>query len=401
MVFRLAYLFAIFVTLLDLEIVLNIEKANPIEKALLIVTALIYCATRKRENDNFVLLGAIIAATTLGAIFCTFPLFTWNRFARSLLSLMAFLLFLCAWPTPKDRKFVLLVLALAPLAAIVLGCGYQVLGLRKLFEVDFLGATRLGGSVGPAFLGAIAATGASAAAFLYGDRLKTSFMALAALDVAIAALSGSRMAFVVAVGVTGFVILNQRKNFLFRTVVIVYGSAALAAFLVLFSDQILKRMNSNTMSGREMIWNEVRGYILRYPKLGIGLGHQMDILSNTTTVLTHTVASHNEYLRFAVELGFVGASVFLILFVSMLVVIGRSPRMRQPGVFAVVALAFMVFSFTDNTFSVSHCFMLVIGAMMGASVREEDPAEVPAVAAAPPSPPPRVGWAQPPRVPGP
>ena len=397
MAFRLAYLLAIFVSLLDLEIVLNIEKANPLEKGLLIIAALIYCATRIRENNNFVLLAAIVASATLGAIFCSFPLFTWNRFARSLISLLAFLLFLCAWPTAKDRRFVMLVLALAPLTAIVLGGGYQVLGLRKLFEVDVLGTTRLGGSVGPAYLGAIAATGATAAAFLYGDRMRGIFMLLAATNVGIAALSGSRMAFAVAVAGTGFVTLAQRKNFLFRTVVIVYGSAALGAFLVLFSDQILKRLGSNTMSGREMIWNEVRGYILRYPKLGIGLGHQMDILSNSATVLTHTVAAHNEYLRFTVELGFLGATVFAALFLGMLAVILRSPRMHQPGVFAVIALAFLVFSFTDNTFSVPHCFMLLIGAMIGASVHDDEtaPAPVSPPAAAPAALAP-TGWAAPP-----
>jgi len=367
MAFRLAFLVAIVVSLLDLEIVLNIEKANPIEKAILIVAGLIYCATREREDNNLAILGAIVAAATIGGMFCTFPLFTWDRFARSLVSLLAFLLLLCAWPTRIDRRFVLITLCLAPLAALVLGAGYQVLGLRKLWEVDFLGATRLGGSVGPAFLGALAASGASAAAFLYGDRLRAGWLLLSATNVGIAALSGSRMAFIVSVAVTGFVVLAQRKNFLFRFLVVVYGSAALGAFLVVFSDQIINRLMSQTLSGREMIWNEVQGYIARYPKLGIGLGHQMDILSLNATVMTHTVAAHNEYLRFTVELGYIGATVFALLFFSMLVVLMRSPRMRQPATFGVVAVAFLIFSFTDNTFSVPHVFMLLVGAMIGAS----------------------------------
>lgn len=390
MAFRLAFLIAMAVALLDLEIVLNIEKANPIEKGILIVAGLIYVASRRREDKNLVLLAALLSAVTLTAMFCTFPLFTWNRFARSAVSLLAFLLLLCAWPTKSDRRFVLTVLAFAPLAAVALGCCYQIVGLRKLFEVDFLGTTRLGGSIGPAFLGALAATGATAAAFLYGDRLKTSWLALAAVDIGLAALSGSRMAFVVGVCVTGFVMLAQRKNFLFRFVIVVYGTAALGAFLVLFSDQILKRLNSNTMSGRELIWNEVQGYIARYPRLGIGLGHQMDILSANATVMTHTVAAHNEYLRFTVELGYVGATVFALLFLSMLIVLITSPRMRQPVTFAVACIAFLIFSFTDNTFSVPHVFMLLVGALMGASVTDDAPA------LATPEPPSPVGQLAPP-----
>lgn len=377
MAFRVIFLIAMAVALLDLEIVLNLEKANPIEKAILIVAGLIYCATRKREKDNLILLGAIVASTVLGGMFCTFPLFTWDRFARSLVSLLAFLLLLCAWPTRADRRFVLVTLCLAPFAALILGAGYQVVGLRKLWEVDFLGATRLGGSVGPAYLGALAASGASAAAFLFGDRQRFGWLFLAAVNIGIAALSGSRMAFVVGVGVTGFVVLSQRKNFLFRFIVIVYGTAALGAFLAIFSDQIVNRLMSKSLSGREMIWAEVQGYIARYPKLGIGLGHQMDILSSNATVLTHTVAAHNEFLRFTVELGYVGGTAFALLFVGMVIVIMRSPQMRQPLTFGVVAVAFLVFSATDNTFSVPHVFMLLVGAMMGASRTEDAPVAAP------------------------
>ena len=109
-------------------------------------------------------------------------------------------------------------------------------------------------------------------------------------------------------------------------------TAALGAFLVLFSDQILKRLNSNTMSGRELIWNEVQGYIARYPRLGIGLGHQMDILSANATVMTHTVAAHNEYLRFTVELGYVSPAndwQQLPNYIGSLEL--QSPVQRSPG----------------------------------------------------------------------
>jgi O-antigen ligase len=220
-------------------------------------------------------------------------------------------------------------------------------------------------------MGAVAATGAAAAAFLYGDRLRWFYPLLAALNVAIAALSGSRMAFAVTIGVTGFVLLAQRREFLFKFVVVVYGSAALAAFVAIFSDQIIARLMSRTLSGREIIWSELRGYIERYPKLGIGLGHQMDVMSANATVMTHTIAAHNEYLRFILELGYFGAAAFAALFATMLITLLRSPRMRQPWCFAAVSGAFLVFSATDNTFSVPFCFLLLVGAMMGASAPQD------------------------------
>ncbi|MGX2039523.1 O-antigen ligase family protein [Methylocaldum sp. MU1018] len=364
MAFRRLFLLAQLVLVINMERLLSMANANPVEKLFLILAALLFAFTRPRIRANFVLLGFIILVTFVCGLLSEFDAFTWNRYLRSLVSLCAFLLFFTAVPEDRDRDFMLLIAAFIPLVSVLLGTVYEALGISRLWITDYLGTRRLAGDMGPAFLGGAGFTGAVAASYLTLQK-RPRYLLLALVNAGITMLTASRMPSALALGVTGAMLFMESRSAVFRVLMILYGSVVVAGLFYLMGDQLMTRMSSDAMSGRDLIWNELHGYVHRFPYLGVGLGHQMDLLSARVSATTHTVAAHNEYLRFTVEVGYVGVSLMGGLFMAMLVNLLRHPQLTKKWAFLMVCAAFFVYSATDNTFSVPQCFMALVVAFIG------------------------------------
>jgi O-antigen ligase len=75
-----------------------------------------------------------------------------------------------------------------------------------------------------------------------------------------------------------------------------------------------------------------------------------------------TIASHNEYLRVAVELGYPGAVLFFLLTLGIFLVVWNSAWVKRDPMFLVCAVAFYIFGLTDNTFSVPQAFFIMTAA---------------------------------------
>lgn len=375
MAFKAVFLLAQLLLVVNLERLLGMANANPIEKLFLILAGLVFAFTRPRVQANLVLMGFIVLVTFVCALLSEFDAFSWNRYLRSLVSLSAFLLFLTALPEDRDRDLILLIAAFFPIVSVLIGTLYEALGLGRLWITDYLGTRRLSGSIGPAFLGGAGVTGAVAASYLALEK-RQSFLLLALADTGITMLTASRMPSALALGVTGAMLFIESRSVVFRVLMVLYGSVVVAALFYFMGDQLITRMSSNAMSGRDLIWNELSVYVERFPYFGVGLGHQMDLLSARISAKTHTVAAHNEYLRFTVEVGYVGASILCCAFVAMLVNLLRHPQLTKKWAFLMVCAAFFVYSATDNTFSVAQCFMAVVVAFVGSCGRRE-PASLP------------------------
>jgi hypothetical protein len=364
MAFRRVFLLAQLVLVVNMEVLLGIANANPIEKLLLILAGLFFAFTRQRIQANLVLLGFIVLVTFVCGLLSEFDAFTWNRYARSLVSLCAFLLFFTALPEDRDRDFMLLIAACFPLVSVLLGSIYDAVGISHLWMTDYLGTRRLSANIGPAFLGGAGYTGAVAASYLV-LRKKPRYLLLALVNATITMLTASRMPTALAFGVTGAVLFMETRSAVFRVLIVFYGCVAVAGLLFLLGDQLMARVSSDSMSGRDVIWNEINAYVHRFPYFGIGLGHQMDILSARTSATTRTIAAHNEYLRFTVEVGYIGASILGCAFIAMLVNLLRHPLLTNKWAFLLVCASFFVYSATDNTFSVAQCFMALVVAFIG------------------------------------
>lgn len=77
-----------------------------------------------------------------------------------------------------------------------------------------------------------------------------------------------------------------------------------------FIEKILKR--SVSLTGRDLIWQQVKSYIVAKPILGYGksLDKQLFVLKKNYYVFVH---SHNEFLQLLWETGIVGTALFFLL----------------------------------------------------------------------------------------
>lgn len=370
MAFRCAFLLAQLVLILNMERLLGMANANPVEKLFLILAGLVFALTRKRIPANLGLMGFIILVSFVCGLLSEFDAFSWNRYARSLVSLSAFLLFFTAFPEQRDREYILLIAAFIPTVSVLLGAIYEAAGISYLWMTDYLGTRRLGGNIGPAFLGGAGVTGAVAASYLALQQ-RSRYILLALVNTGITMLTASRMPSALALGVTGAMLFMESRSAVFRILMVLYGSVAVAALFYVMGDQLMARVSSEAMSGRDIIWEELNVYVQRFPFFGVGLGHQMDILSARTSATTHTIAAHNEYLRFTLEVGYVGSAFMGCAFIAMLVNLLRDPMMTKKWAFLMVSLAFFAYSSTDNTFSVPQIFMVLVVAFIGSCDRRE------------------------------
>lgn len=370
MAFRCAFLLAQLVLILNMERLLGMANANPVEKLFLILAGVVFALTRKRIPANLVLMGFIILVSVVCGLFSEFDAFSWNRYTRSLVSLSAFLLFFTAFPEQRDRELILLIAALIPPVSVLLGTIYEAVGISRLWMTDYLGTRRLAGNMGPAFLGGAGVTGAVAASYLALQQ-RSRYLLLALVNAGITMLTASRMPSALALGVTGAMLFIESRSAVFRVLMVLYGCVVVAALFYVMGDQLMTRLSSEAMSGRDIIWNELKAYVQRFPYFGVGLGHQMDILSAKTSATTHTIAAHNEYLRFTVEVGYVGSALMGCAFIAMLVNLLRDPMVTKKWAFLMVAAAFFAYSATDNTFSVPQIFMALVVAFIGSCDRRE------------------------------
>lgn len=370
MAFRCAFLVAQLVLILNLERLLGLANANPIEKLFLIIAGLVFALTRKRIPANLVLMGFIILVSFVCGLLSEFDAFSWDRYSRSLVSLSAFLLFFTALPEQRDRELILLIAAFTPPVSVLLGTIYEAVGINRLWMTDYLGTRRLAGNMGPAFLGGAGVTGAVAASYLALQQ-RSRYLLLALVNAGVTMLTASRMPSALALGVTGTMLFIESRSAVFRILMVLYGCVAIAALFYVMGDQLMTRLSSEAMSGRDIIWNELKTYIQRFPYFGVGLGHQMDILSARASETTHTVAAHNEYLRFTLELGYVGSALMGCAFIAMLVNLLCHPMMTKRWAFLLAVLAFFAYSSTDNTFSVPQIFMVLVVAFVGSCDRRE------------------------------
>ncbi|MEM8501982.1 MAG: O-antigen ligase family protein [Cyanobacteria bacterium P01_D01_bin.1] len=80
----------------------------------------------------------------------------------------------------------------------------------------------------------------------------------------------------------------------------------------------------NSFNWRLLQWHDLLQSWQRYPVMGHGL-------ATTKAVSTYDNTSHNDYIRFLVEGGVIGLSLFLLFWMAQLAWIGRILRQSQPG----------------------------------------------------------------------
>lgn len=380
MIFRTLISFYLLVIIVNLE-GLTGANTNPIEKGLLLICSLVFVMTRRIYVANIGLALALVAATVISAVGTQYSGFGLDRYFRGLISLVTPFLLLCAEPTEKDSKRLLLIFAWAPLVAMVLGVMYQVAGIRAIWYTDFLTATRLQGSLSPAGLGSLCYLGAIAATLkAAADRRRLYiWLGLAAVNCVILVLSAARMPLALTVLVCAVIYLTMvNPNVSGMLTAALAGIPAAAVVMLVFGQSLLARFESESLSGRELLWQYLEIALADHPVFGVGIGHQILLLPERLKTLTTTMAAHNEYLRIAVETGYVGAVIIFGAIALMCLNICRLSRVSHRFAFLAICVSFFIFCKTDNAISSSITpFALVLASFAfprGRKQHHTDPA---------------------------
>ncbi|ATN36126.1 hypothetical protein ACO34A_20220 [Rhizobium sp. ACO-34A] len=351
MLFRLALTFFVVFIGINVANLISIDS-NSVEKMLLFGLGVLFLLTRKIRWDILVLIVLMLLATLISALLSSYYGLSFNRYIRSAFSLSATFLLLAGVPTEKDRDTIVRLLAALPVIMIVVGSLYQVAGIRPLFYVDFLGASRLQGTSIPAGLGTAGYLGAVAAMLGAAFLNKKVYLPLAFVNLIILVLSAARMPLALAVAICGYVyFIMVNRSFLMRAASLGAVIPAAAGFVLLFGESILTRFGSESLSGRDLIWEALRRVVDDYPYFGIGLGHQILVIPGDVAFLAKTMAAHNEYLRLTVETGYVGATAVFALLATICLAIWLRPTTGRNFAFLLMCASFFVYCSTDNAIS--------------------------------------------------
>ncbi|MBB3938022.1 O-antigen ligase family protein [Aureimonas phyllosphaerae] len=343
--------------------VLGLAGANQLHKSTLFAFGVAALLSRPKRPFAVFCVSMMVATTFVCALLSDFNHLSYSRYFLSLFSLVAVLIPLMVVFDRKDYRFIILNLAWAPVGCIALGMVYNVLGIHPVWYVDFLGVQRLQGSVIPAGVGSLGYVGTIAAmtASVFVDR---RYLGLVGVNLIILVLSAARMPFAMAalVCLVMFYQFHTKRIITVSLASIALMLLAFVAYLIL-GERIAARFESESSSGRDLIWGALQAVLDMYPMFGIGLGHQTVVIPENVAERAATIAAHNEYLRLALEIGYVGAyAFFFFLIVIFLRLMYQASKYRTPA-FVVMVASFFIYCFTDNVISSNTSVFVLVLAM--------------------------------------
>jgi O-antigen ligase len=256
-------------------------------------------------------------------------------------------------------RAVLRVTPYVPLIAVGFGIALAAAGLRPLF-IGAIGA-RLAGSGHPAFLAGFAMAGVWAALLaLVQDRRRRDVLLLL-LNLVILVLTGARAPMAIALAATLAALFLVptggdrrwlRLRWLFLSDTLAAAAALFAAAHYGGDARILEllRGDEGGFSGRELIWPLFRAARDASPLVGwgVGAGKVLVPMDDPLAHLLGTNAAHNEYLRVAVEGGWIGLAALIAAFALWTRWHLRAAPRPARIVLWLAMLAIAVHAYTDN-----------------------------------------------------
>ncbi|QPB22384.1 hypothetical protein [Rhizobium sp. 007] len=343
-------------------------KANPIEKAILAIACLFLLRCHPPKRSSIALFFSIMIITLLSAVMTDYVGFSWGTYASGLISLAVPMMFLMCSPPPRTKRFILQWILALPFLYLGFGVLLQLAGIREIMRADFLGVTRLSGSTQAAYLSAASAAGVLAAIVLGSKTGNLRYYLWAAICAGVCALAGGRMAFaIMLLNALPLFYFGSRGNATFKFIATYVGAFLAIVGLFFVSNTIIARFSSGSESGRDLIREFLEDIAASYSQWGVGLGHQYIIFPEDLTLKVATVAAHDEYLRFAVELGSVLSVVFFCLLALLLFIRANQSVVTNRWGYWIAGLSLFIYSMTDNAFSAAPIFFLVLVGIYGCS----------------------------------
>ena len=370
--FRFFWMFGVVLLTLNLGATLGLGNINWFERSVFLAAGLVFVWGKPLKGSVIVAVLIMLFFIVLSGFLTRYFGFEVERFVQALGAFCAILVYMAGTPTLYERRLILTSLAWLPVAVMVLSAPLILLNGGNFFKADHTGGQRLISLIIPAHLAAACYCAVLAAAFLARSR-PLVYVPLFFVLVLIYLLTGTRMPAAAAILAGGAVLLLQLRFASSRLALLFYGGLLGVAMLLLFGEGIIKRFESGSLSGREIIWDAIWPWVQSYSDFGIGFGHQQEVMPLSAFKLTNTRAAHNEYLRILVELGYVGVVGFYAGFLLLLASV--YPRISLPGykpAYLMFCLSFLAYSATDNTLTVHFTLLALVVAMVGYTSQQQE-----------------------------
>lgn len=282
-----------------------------------------------------------------------------GRLIVSYLSLATPFLVVALRVAAADRDAILRLVAALPYISVIIGLLLVPTGLKPWVD-EYTGAFRLRGAlIAPHF--AMLCVGSVLAGSLLFFSRASRWGAWAAIgSVLLALASGTRGASAAALLavlplVYSFLkaeVKSKRQVFVAAIVVLAVGAVAAAAVNIVMRNQQQLQSEAFNLSGRSVAWQYFWIEFKASPWWGYGLGAVTSLTKDiATNNLSSFVVPHNEFLRFMVDLGAVGAGLFFCGYYVALWMHFRSRGVQHRRLALLFVLAMTIYSSIDNTFS--------------------------------------------------
>jgi len=347
---------------LNLRLVFNIDRFNPIEKSswLALVIFILIRGVYNRFVIFYILYFILLIHIMLLGV--SHSLYSYSVVFFSFTQIPIFFILCASRFRRQELENILLIFSLVPIYVAFVGLLYSFLGFADLFGIEYsTGIARLKGSTSSAYLASwcIAAVYASVKLLEYNKGVYHLFIVL--VNLFILYLTVARVPLFICMVLSCYVFISsphfaQKLKILFC----MFSILILSFVFLLFSDNYLSRVGGSGGSGREIIWDYLLGeYALHFSDWGAGFGHQYILMPEDISARTSTVAAHNEYIRILLELGFWGSILFWLGFVLFFVGLYVKSLSASKNEIILALLLFLLFSYFDNTITSPAVFSFI------------------------------------------
>lgn len=367
--FKLFWLGGITLLMLNLGWTFKLGNINNVEKAVFLITSLILLAKSPLNKTSVIGYGFIAFSILFFGALTEFSEYSWSRLGLAFTALFSLLNFFIVRPSDEDRLLILRTLAFIAPLLVLYGIGLAIAGIKPLYMKDHTGAMRMGGATYPAFLAAAAYCSAIAAASLFMCTRKPFYIALVFACLFISILSGSRMPSLCAALSSFAILFVALKSWSARAGFVMAGLLIMGIFLITLGDQILLRFMSHSSSGRDLLWGALQEWIHYYPWFGVGFGHHHLLIPAYVTQITGTIAPHNEYIRLSAELGYPGATLFILGIVFLYFFSATTRHSADFFMAFVVTATHLLYAYSDNVFFLTYCYFGPLAYALGSGLK--------------------------------
>ena len=286
-----------------------------------------------------------------------------------------------------ERITVLKVVSAVPLVSVLVGFVLSAAGLHLVHSVDYTGVARLHGAGIAAYLALAAAGGAAAAVLLYRlgrTRAGISFVLINLVIVALTATRGGVIATLILLVPFALTLVLSGGPTASQVAVRILAGMCAASFVVVavLPPLVARSFHAGQAgfesSGRTEAWSYFLGETKGSEAFGRGLGSAVLLAQAADDLPGDFRGVHNDVLRIFIECGFIGGLLVVVAVARTLRAVYRQTATALRPDLLALFIAFLFYSFVDNTLSTFQFFLplgLVLSVYSSAQHSSDDEEE--------------------------